>query len=67
MSARKLIGLFLIVMGLAQIFQFLSQHARPGRMGDSLFVFVTAFMFTLGAALVCWNGRWWNAQSHTED
>lgn len=58
-----MIGLFLIVMGLVQIFQALSKYAQPGRMSNSLFVFVTALMFTLGATLIWWDGKWWNDDS----
>ncbi|HEY9404149.1 MAG TPA: hypothetical protein VIQ24_15940 [Pyrinomonadaceae bacterium] len=67
MSARKMSGLFLIVMGLVQIFQTLSGHIRPGRAGDSLYVFFVALLFTLGAALIWWDGKWWNGDSHTRD
>ena len=67
MSARKMMGLFLIVMGLVRIFQVLSQSAGPGRADDSLFVFVTALLFTLGAALIWWDGKWWHDHSHTQD
>lgn len=67
MSARKMFGLFLIVMGLVRIFQSLSGQVPPGRAGSSLYVFFTALLFTLGAALVWWNGRWWKAASHTHD
>jgi hypothetical protein len=67
MNARKLVGLFLIVMGLARIFQSLSGHVQPGQAGSSLYVFLTALLFTLGAALVWWDGKWWNSDSHTHD
>ncbi|HEY1404793.1 MAG TPA: hypothetical protein VGB05_11740 [Pyrinomonadaceae bacterium] len=67
MNARKMFGLFLIVTGLVRIFQSLSEYAPPGRAGDSLYVFFTALLFTLGAALVWWNGKWWNVDSHTHD
>ncbi|HEX8632815.1 MAG TPA: hypothetical protein VF703_01540 [Pyrinomonadaceae bacterium] len=67
MNARKLFGLFLIVMGLVRIFQSLSIHARPGGAGSSLYVFFTALLFTLGAALVWWDGKWWSDDSHTRD
>jgi Mg2+ and Co2+ transporter CorA len=67
MSARKLSGLFLIVMGLVQIFQALSKYRQPGRTSDSLFVFVTALMFTLGAALVWWDNKWLSGDSPTHD
>jgi uncharacterized membrane protein YfbV (UPF0208 family) len=65
MSIRKMSGLFLIVMGLVQIFQALSQHALPGRLGNSLYAFVTALLFSLGAALIWWDGKWWNKDSQT--
>jgi hypothetical protein len=60
-------GLFLIVMGLVQIFQALSRHAPPGRLGNSLYAFVTALLFTLGAALIWWDGKWWNRDTPTHD
>jgi len=67
MNARKMAGLFLIVLGLARIFQALSEHARPEHTGSSLYVFLTAFLFTLGAALVWWDSKWWNVDSHARD
>ncbi|MCA1565027.1 MAG: hypothetical protein LC803_05220 [Acidobacteria bacterium] len=67
MSARKMSGLFLIVMGLVQIFQAFSAHVPPGRLSNSLYVFVTAFLFTLGAALIWWDGKWWNGDSRTHN
>ncbi|HZH90196.1 MAG TPA: hypothetical protein VEX70_06175 [Pyrinomonadaceae bacterium] len=67
MSARKLSGLFLIVIGLARIFQVLSEHAPPGRTGSSPYVFLTTLMLTLGAALVWWDGKWLSGDSHTHD
>jgi hypothetical protein len=60
-------GLFLIVMGLVRIFQSLSEHVQPGRTSSSLYVFVTALLFTLGAALIWWDGKWWNGDSQTHD
>ena len=65
MNARKMAGLFLIVMGLVQIFQAFSEHVPPGRAGSPTYTFVTALLFTLGAALIWWNGKWWNGNSHT--
>jgi hypothetical protein len=67
MSARKLFGLFLIVMGLVRIFQSLSGHVPAGRAGNSFYVFLTALLFTLGAALIWWNGTWLNDDSRTRD
>jgi uncharacterized membrane protein YccC len=67
MNARKMAGLFLIVMGLVQIFQALSKHAPPGRLSNSLYAFATALLFSLGAALIWWDGKWWNGDSHTHD
>jgi hypothetical protein len=67
MSVRKMVGLFLIVMGLVRVFQALSEHAPAGRAGNSLYVFVTALLFTLGAALVWWDGKWWNSDSPAQD
>ena len=43
-------------MGLIQVFQALSWHVPAGRLGDPLYAFVTALLFTLGAALVWRNG-----------
>jgi hypothetical protein len=60
-------GLFLIVMGLVRIFQSLSGHVPPGGAGSSFYVFFTALLFTLGAALIWWDGKWWNGDSHTHD
>lgn len=67
MNSRKMAGLFLIVMALVQIFQALSKHAPPGRLSSPLYAFVTALLFTLGAALICWNGRWGNGDSQTHN
>jgi len=58
MSIRKMAGLFLILLGLIQVFQALSWHAPAGRLGNPLYAFVTALLFTLGAALICWNSKW---------
>jgi uncharacterized membrane protein HdeD (DUF308 family) len=67
MNTRKLVGLFLIVMGLARIFQALSEHAQAGLAGSSQYVFLTALMLTLGAALVWWDGRWRRSDSRAHD
>jgi|GEM_PF-5809068 len=67
MSARKMAGLFLIVMGLVQIFQALSKHAPPELLSNSLYAFIIALLFSLGAALIWWDGKWWNGHSHTHD
>jgi hypothetical protein len=67
MNARKMSGLFLIVMGLVRIFQSLSAHVPPGRAGSSSYVFLTALLFTLGAALVWWDGKWRSVDSHAHD
>jgi hypothetical protein len=60
-------GLFLIVMGLVRIFQSLSGHVPPGRASNSFSVFLTALLFTLGAALVWWDGTWLKGDSHRHD
>ena len=65
MSVRKMAGLFLIVMGFVQVFHALSEHAPPGRASSTLFMFITALLFTLGAALIWWSGKWWNGNSQT--
>ncbi len=65
MSIRKMAGLFLIVIGLIQVFQAFSWHAPAGRLSNPLYAFVTALLFTLGAALICWNSKWWDGNSHT--
>jgi uncharacterized membrane protein HdeD (DUF308 family) len=67
MNARKMTGLFLLVMGLVQIFQAFSDHAPAGRAGSSTYMFVNALLFTLGAALIWWDGKWWNVDSRTRD
>jgi hypothetical protein len=60
-------GLFFIVMGLVQVFHMLSEHAPPGRASSPLFMFITALLFTVGAALIWWNGKQWNGNSHTQN
>ena len=55
MSARKMAGLFFIVMGLVQVFQALSWHAPADRLNNPIYAFVTALLFTIGAALM-WHG-----------
>lgn len=65
MSIRKMAGLFLIIMGLIQIFQALSWHTPAGRLSNPLYAFITALLFTLGAALIWWKGKWGNGNSHT--
>lgn len=68
MNTRKLVGLFLIVMGLTRIFQALSVDGQTAlAAAGSHYVFLTALMLTLGAALVWWNGKWRHADSHTQD
>ncbi|HYG11666.1 MAG TPA: hypothetical protein VD835_17090 [Pyrinomonadaceae bacterium] len=67
MRVRKMVGLFLIVMGLARVFQSLSEHAPPGRTGNSLYVFLNAFLFTLGTALVWWDAKWFNSDPRADD
>lgn len=67
MSVRKMSGLFLIVMGLVQIFRAFSTYVPPGRLSNSLYAFVTALLFTLGAALIWWDGKWWNTDSRTHN
>ncbi|HJR09664.1 MAG TPA: hypothetical protein VJ842_20555 [Pyrinomonadaceae bacterium] len=66
MSIRKLAGLFFIVMGLVQIFHALSDHTSAETLSRPLYAFVTALLFTIGAALIWWNGKWRsNGNSHT--
>ena len=66
MNIRKLAGLFFIVMGLVQIFKALSEHTPAEPLGIPLYAFVTALFFTVGAALIWWNGTWRNRiDSHT--
>ena len=65
MSVRKMTGLFFILMGLIQVFQALSWHAPAGRLGNPLYALVTALLFIIGAALIWWNGKWRNGDSHT--
>jgi hypothetical protein len=60
-------GLLLIVLGLVQVFQALSKYAPPDRISSPLFMFITALLFTVGAALIWWNGKRWNANSHTQN
>ncbi len=67
MSIRKMAGLFLIVMGVIQVFQALSWHAPAGRLSNPLYAFITALLFTLGAALIWWNGKWRNGKSPTQN
>lgn len=67
MNIRKMSGLFFMVMGLIQVFQAFSRHAPPGRIGNPLFMFITALLFTVGAALIWWNGEWWNGNSHMQN
>ena len=66
MNIRKMAGLFFIVMGLVQVFHVLSEHAPPGRISSPLFMFITALLFTVGAALFWWNSKWWKDNSHTQ-
>ena len=60
MSIRKMAGLFLIIMGLVQVFHALSDHTSPGTLSRPLYAFVTALLFAGGAALIWWKGKWWN-------
>ncbi len=66
MSTQKLAGLFLIVMSLVQVFEALSKHAPPGRLSSLPFAFFTALLFTLGAALMLWGGKWRSDVSHPQ-
>ena len=52
MNAQKLLGLFFIVMGVVQIFHAIYMHTNQGREVGSFYNFVTALLFTVGAALV---------------
>lgn len=67
MSIRKMAGLLLLVMGLVQVFHALSLHAAPNRLSSPLYAFVTALLFTLGAALILWRGNPWKDNSHTQN
>ena len=60
MSIRKMAGLFLIVMGLIQVFHALSDHTPAGTLSRPLYALVTALLFTGGAALIWWKGKWGN-------
>ena len=55
MNLQKMLGWFLIVMGLVQIFRAIHLNTNYGREVGSFYVFVTALLFTAGAAL------WWRA------
>ena len=52
MNAQKLLGWFLIVMGLVHIFRAIYFSTAQGREVGSIFAFITALMFTVGAALL---------------
>ena len=52
MNAQKLLGWFLIVMSLVHIFRMIFLNSVPGREAGAIFAFITALMFTAGAALL---------------
>ncbi|HKP71643.1 MAG TPA: hypothetical protein VJT82_01815 [Pyrinomonadaceae bacterium] len=55
MRIRKMAGLFLIIMGLIQVFHALSSHTSDAqRLSSPFYAVVTALLFTLGAALIFW-------------
>jgi len=58
MSIRKMAGLFLIIMGLVQVFHALSDHTPAETLSRPLYAFVTALLFTGGAALIWGQGKW---------
>jgi hypothetical protein len=60
MSIRNMAGLFLIIMGLVQVFHALSDHMPEETLSRPLYAFVTALLFTGGAALIWWKGNWGN-------
>ena len=65
MSIRKMAGLFLIIMGLIQVFHALSEHTTADKLSHPLYAFVTALLFAGGAALIWWKGKWSNnSKSH---
>ena len=52
MNPQKMLGWFLIVMGLVQIFRALHLRANYGHEVGTFYVFVTALLFTAGAAVL---------------
>jgi hypothetical protein len=62
MSAQKLLGWFLIVMGLVHIFRVIYLNSVQGREVGSVFAFITALMFTAGAVLL-WRSSRVNSKS----
>jgi hypothetical protein len=52
MNAQKMLGWFLIVMALVQIFRAIHLSNYYGREVGSFYGFVTALMFTAGAAVL---------------
>ena len=52
MNAQKLLGWFLIVMSLVHIFRMIFLNSVQGRAVGPIFAFITALMFTAGAALL---------------
>lgn len=59
MSIRKMAGLFLIVIGLAQYIYLLTNYAPPGRAILPLY-FIAVLLFTVGSVLFRWKGKWGN-------
>jgi hypothetical protein len=52
MNAQKMLGWCLIVMGLVHIFRAIHLSADQGQEVGPIFVFITALLFTGGAALL---------------
>lgn len=52
MEARKLAGWFLIVLGLAEVFQAIYLRTTSGYEAGLLFAFVTSTLFVAGAVLL---------------
>ena len=52
MNAEKLLGWFLIVMSLVHIFRAIYLNTSQGQEAGTIFAFITALMFTAGAALL---------------
>ncbi len=57
MNAQKLLGWLLIVMGLVHIFRVIYLNSAQGREVGTVFAFITALMFTAGAALLWRSSR----------
>lgn len=62
MNAQKMLGLGLIVMGLVHIFRAIHLSSNYGQEVGPVFVFITALLFTGGAALL-WRGARVNSKT----